>query len=73
MRNLNSYIKLIGGPTEAARLLQVSRKTIWKWRTFGLPHTEWSGGTNHAERIAMICKANGFDVSAEKILKDSRR
>jgi len=73
MRNLDSYIKLIGGPSEAARLLKVSRKTLWKWRNFGFPHTEWSGATNHAERLAHICTSNGFDVSASKILSDSKR
>lgn len=70
--NLRTYIDLAGGPSEVSRLLPVTRKTLWKWQKFGMPHTEWSGKTTHAVGLAELCKLKGFEIDPKKILEDSR-
>lgn len=53
MNNVESAVDLLGGPTGAATVCNVTPQAVRKWMKRGrLPRTEYTGETQHAQRMA---------------------
>ncbi|MBT2788076.1 MULTISPECIES: hypothetical protein [unclassified Halomonas] len=58
MSELRKAIDIIGGPANCARICGISSRGVYKWLQRGsLPRTEYTGETQHAQKMAAA--ANG--------------
>lgn len=66
MNLIKEAVRLAGGTGKAAQACGVSPRAVNKWIKSGrLPRTEYSGETNHAQRLS---QASGGRFSAEGLL-----
>lgn len=57
IKTLAQAISHVGGPSEAARICNVSPAAVGKWlKRDSLPRTDYSGETNYAELLAKASK-----------------
>lgn len=69
MSTLRHAIDSIGGVAECARVCGISKRGVYKWlHRDSLPRTEYTGETEHAQRIAA---ASGGAFTAEWLLENS--
>lgn len=73
IKTLSQAITQVGGPSEAARICDVSPAAVGKWLKRGhLPRTEYSGETNYAELLAKASKG-AFTARELRALASPRR
>lgn len=69
MSNVGLAVKQLGGPSAVSVICNVTPQAVRKWVNRGrLPRTEYTGETEHAQRIAA---ASGGAFTAEWLLQNS--
>lgn len=68
MSKLKNAIDDAGGVPVVAKACGVSPRAVYKWLAAGaLPRTDFTGETQHAEKIADLSLARGFPANAAEL------
>ncbi len=65
---LKTAIQNAGGQQRVAEGCGIKQPSVAAWLYKGLPRTEWTGETSHAEVIVALARENGFSYRREDLI-----